>query len=434
MGISAIVIVLFSVLSCPRILAQPSLKGLVDYPEQPVTEGNWTHADNIRWMARNFSVKPSLVLPRGNSVFKLPYAFDNSLGQREFLLPGESQAITLSEALNRAFADAYIVIKDGTIIYERYFQRFTEHSHHSWFSGAKSMIGMALGILVDEGKINMEKTPADYLEPLNKSAFNQVSIRQTLNMTSALAYNDEPDALSPGHFQYEYYARAGMFPAYHVYTQAINKWMLSVPRGVRGIVPLVMPHPVNKPGIAFRYQNINVDVAGWLVESISGLPLHDFLRQYVWAKLGAEHDAFIPTDPNYTALAAGGLSSTLRDAARFGLAVLNNGKLEGETIFPSLWISNTYQYSDTEEKIFSNHLNGAGPDFSALGAIKAYKNYWYIYDREQGAMCTRGYAGQSIYINNEKNVVIAIFASAPAEKRVESSRLLHLNHLLANSL
>jgi|GEM_PF-511354 len=420
--------------SYQQVFAKESLSGLKDYPFQPVTEGNWMQEGNLRWMARNFSVKPTLLLSRGNQIFDIPRKATSDIEQRTFSLPGDLGQISILEALEAADTDAYMVIRDGTIIYERYFHDFSEYSHHSWFSSAKSLIGMAMGILVTEHKIDVGKTPADYLPPLKGSAFDKATIRQTLNMTTALGYTFEDSALQTGHFRHEYYARAGMLPAFEIFTKTLNPKTASVPRGIRGMTPLLQTAPQFVPGETFSYQNINVDIAGWLIEEISGMPLHHFLRDRIWAKLQTEHDALIPVDPNYTALASGGFSSTLRDAARFALAVLYEGKLGDETIFPTSWIRETYNYSEAEAKAFANHSKQPGPDFSALGAIKAYKNYWYIFDRNQGAMATRGFAGQSIYINKEKSVAILTFASAPQDKRDNSSRLMYLTHLLANDL
>ncbi|MFK7733793.1 MAG: serine hydrolase domain-containing protein [Pseudomonadales bacterium] len=412
-------------------IADINLGSLSDYPPQPVTESNWSQAENIRWMARNFSVKPSRILARGGSVYNLPVGKEVNIEPIEFRAPGDGEAVSMLDAFTAASVDGCVVIKDGQIIYERYFDGFSESSHHSWFSAGKSLVGMAMGILVAEGKIDLRKSPADYIGALKDSAFELATVRQVLNMRSALDYTFHSDAMSPGALRYEYQLRAGIFPNSHLASGALTQ---SAPRGVRSMLPLIKPATELKPGESFIYQNANVDVAGWLIEEESGMPLHQFIRERVWMKLQTEHDALMNTDPNYTVLASGGMSTTLRDAARFGLAVLNDGKLNSHEIFPSSWIESTLTYSDEDEQAFAKHTRYQESDMSALGAIKAYKNYWYIYDRTQGAMASRGFAGQFVYLNKKQNLVMAVFSGASSAQNSARDRLMHFAHLLANKI
>lgn len=423
----AVLVALMSTIS----LAQEGLADLNDYPFQAVHENNWAHAENIRWMARNFTIKSTKVLARGDRTYHLPSGDKIDVEALTFLLPGDDRSMTMLEAMAATNTDGYIVLKDGKVVYEKYFDGFDEHDHHSWFSGSKSLIGMAIGILVDQGRIDANKTPADYIPALKRSAFSQVTVRQLLDMTTALAYTFDKDAMKPGHLRYEYFIRAGMASGAHLVT---GDPKLNAPRGIRALATLVKPHGEIEPGEVFLYQNINVDVAGWLIEAVSGLPLRQFIRENIWVKLQTEHDALMITDPNYTEQASGGLISTLRDHARFGLAVLNGGELNGERIFPQEWIQQTYQYSDADAQAFANHKTYSGADFSAVGAVKAYKNYWYIYDREQGAMSSRGFAGQIVYLNHIKNVVVVAFSGASQEQGHDRDRLMHFTHLLAEKL
>ncbi|MFK8049470.1 MAG: serine hydrolase domain-containing protein [Halioglobus sp.] len=412
------------------------LSGMPDYPLQAVTEATWSRSsDNMRWMSSHFSVKPSLVLSRGARVYDIPLKLQDrqTIEQQSFMPPGSTGPVTLLKALQQADVDSYLVLKDGKLIYQRYFGGFSEHTHHSWFSGAKSLIGMAIGILAEQGQLDVDKTPSHYISALRGSAYESVNIRQALNMTAALSYTEDPNAMAPGHFRHEYLKRAGMLPPYDLFQLTLEPGQSAIPRGVRSLLPLLEPSELVKPGTSFDYQNINVDLAGWLIEVVSGVPLDRFLRDSVWSKLQAEHDAFIPTDPNYTALAAGGLSSTARDLARFGLAVAHGGVLGSEQVFPASWINDTCQFTEADRLAFDNRRKSPG-DFSALGSIKAYRNYWYIHDRQRCAMASRGYGGQSVYINRARGVVIVTFASATAANRENNNRVMYITHLLADGL
>ncbi len=415
---------------------QVELSGLPDYPSQPVSEATWTRtAENMRWMSRNFSVKPSLILSRGEKLYEIPANFPGGpgLGDFEFIVPGNNLPLTLREVLEQAEVDAFLVLKADELIYEQYFNGFDAHTHHSWFSGAKSLLGMAVGILVEEGRLDVGKSPADYISELRESAYAGVTLQQVLNMTTALAYTSDPEAMNPGHLRHEYLKRGGMLPAFDIYLQTLEPSEENVPRGVRAVSTLVTASTSVDPGKSFDYQNINVDVLGWVIERASGQPLSEFLRDRVWRKLQTEHDAIMPTDPNYTALAAGGLSSTARDAARFGLSVVNGGLLGKAKIFPQAWIESTCRYNQADEQSFFDRRKTAA-DFSAFGSVQAYRNYWYIHDRGECAMATRGFGGQSIYINRARGVVIVTFASALAEDREGNNALMYVTHQLASRI
>ncbi|MFC1788877.1 serine hydrolase domain-containing protein [Thermodesulfobacteriota bacterium] len=110
-------------------------------------------------------------------------------------------------------------------------------------------------------------------------------------------------------------------------------------------------------GELFHYASINTDMLGWLIERASGQRYIDFMRDTIWAKLGAEHDARISVDYRGAAVANGGYCITLRDLARFSQMVLDDGFYNGQQIIQSDWIDN----------IRFNGKNSAWkPNFSAI--------------------------------------------------------------------
>jgi CubicO group peptidase (beta-lactamase class C family) len=209
-------------------------------------------------------------------------------------------------------------------------------------------------------------------------------------------------------------------------------------RGIRAVLPLINPHPTIKPGEVFAYDNPNVDVIGWITAEVSGAPLEVFLREHAWKDLQTEHDGMLVTDPSYVSQASGGLISTLRDHVRFSLAVVNNGKLGDKQVFPHAWVQDTFNYSQANANSFQKHVDESKAanksDYSQHGLIKAYKNYWYIIDKDQKAMISRGFAGQFSYVNQEKDVTITVFAGQAASQRPEADRLSYFSHLVAHRL
>ena len=71
-----------------------------------------------------------------------------------------------------------------------------------------------------------------------------------------------------------------------------------------------------KPGCEFEYSSANVDVFSWIISRLSRKAYHDFIRENIWAKIGAEHDAFITVDRSYTGVATLGINTTLLEILR----------------------------------------------------------------------------------------------------------------------
>ena len=405
---------------------------LADYPEQTINENNWHNPENIRKFSREFELKPTRILARGETTFPLLNGEMQDIGEFQFNLPNE-KPMTMNQAFEAASVDGYIVTKNGKIVYEKYFDGFKEHSFHSWYSASKSILGLAFGHLVEQGKIDVNKSPSFYLPQLKGSSFDRVTIRQTLDMTTAHNFMFEPNSTKPGGQMFEYLTRSGFNSPSHL----VNGSSKDV-RGIRGVLPLINPHPTIKPGEVFAYDNPNVDVIGWITAEVSGVPLEVFLREHAWKDLQTEHDGMLVTDPSYVSQASGGLISTLRDHVRFSLAVVNNGKLGNTQVFPKAWVQDTFNYSQENANSFQKHVDeykaANKSDYSQYGLVKAYKNYWYIIDKDQKAMISRGFAGQFSYVNKEKDVTITAFAGQAASKRTDNDRLSYFSHLVAQRL
>jgi len=104
-------------------------------------------------------------------------------------------------------------------------------------------------------------------------------------------------------------------------------------------------------------------------------------------------------------VATGGMNTTLRDAARFGLMIRDRGQYRGQSIIPSSWIDKSLQVdSDLEKSIAANPKYGQEP-------WQAYHNMWWVLDAKAGEYCAVGVHGQVIYINRTTDTVMVWFSS-----------------------
>ena len=144
-----------------------------------------------------------------------------------------------------------------------------------------------------------------------------------------------------------------------------------------------------------------------MIARISGQPLQAFIQQNLWAKLGAEHDAYLVVDRALVPVATGGMNTTLRDAARFGMMIRDRGEFSGSQVIPASWVDATLSVGEQlKSNMAANPKYGEEP-------WSAYHNMWWILDEQAGEYCAVGIHGQVIYINRSADTVMVWFSSQP---------------------
>jgi CubicO group peptidase (beta-lactamase class C family) len=157
-------------------------------------------------------------------------------------------------------------------------------------------------------------------------------------------------------------------------------------------------------GKAFAYKTVNADVLGWVIARVTGKSIGNALSEHIWSKLGAEHDAYFTVDSIGTEFAGGGLNTNLRDMARFGEMMRNQGRVGTVQVVP--------------QSVVSDIAQGADPAQFAQGGYPllqgwSYRNMWWVSHNSHGAYMARGIYGQSLYIDPKAEMVIARFGSHP---------------------
>lgn len=398
-----------------------------------ITLSNWRAPEHIPWALSHFSFMPTVDVARAGQVSPLPASPRNDI--EAFRFDHEGRTGTLIDALSGDSADGYIVLKDGKVLYEGYFGAFQSHDKHLWASTTKSIIGSLFGVLIDHYGIDPEQTPADYVPALVGSAFAHSSLRQVLNMVSALDFSEEYDDMVPGSVHLEYFRRLGLVPAWDLMQMDPRKD--STPRGARRFLPAFRLNSGLTHGTTFEYHSPNVDVIGWVIEAVTGLPLAEFIRKYLWARLQTEHDAFLCADTEFNPIATGGFNSTLRDAARFGLMALNEGRVGDDQVIGADWMADTYALRDQDRLAWQRSIFADPTAITHMPDFGGYRSFWWICDAEQGERAAIGIYGQMIYVNKSTKTVIASFSSpdfTSNARRPSFKRVLRGNRALAAAL
>ena len=347
----------------------------------------------LRWTVCNFrQLMPTVGVDKGRSASSaLALALDASLDQVGFTPLGSDKKITWKEAFDANYSDGVIVLHHGRVVYERYAGCLTPETLHGAMSVTKSLTGLLAEILVVEGALDENALVGTLIPELKASAFGDATVRQLMDMTTALDYSEnyaDPNA------EVWAYAKAGSpLPPPPGYTG---------PRSYFDYLQTVKKK--GEHGGAFGYKTVNADALGWLVARATGKSVAQELSERIWSRLGTEREAFYTVDSIGTPFAGGGFNATLRDMARLGQLMLNDGRWGNEQIVPAEAIARIR--SGGKKETF------AKADYKLLSGW-SYGGMWWISNNEHGAYAARGVHGQTIWIDPKADMVIARFASHP---------------------
>lgn len=262
-----------------------------------------------------------------------------------------------------------VILQDGKVRFERYGLGFDASGRWTSFSVAKSFTSTLVGAAIEDGYIkSLEDKVSQYIPDLRGSAYDEVTVRQLLTMSSGVRWDEnyEDPAADVAKFN-------DAKPDEGV--DATVSYMRKLPRA----------HP---PGEVWHYNTGETNLLGVLVSSATGLPLAKYLQDRIWHPAGMEATATWLQGKTGHEIAGCCLQAATRDFARFGLFVLNNGNANGRQIVPADWFSQAI----VKQK-----------DIGRPG--RGYGFQWWTYD--DGAVAAQGIFGQGIFIDPKRRLVIA---------------------------
>ena len=368
----------------------PGMKTMHGFPTAPddqVTLANWRSARSSQWAFHHVrEILPTAAIARGERRWELPRAprrldsvtFDDR----------EGRSHTLEHTLRDTNTDAFIVLKNGRIVEERYDGGMGPGDPHISMSVSKSLTALLAGSLIDQGALDPSALVVDYLPEIVQGPYATATLQQLLDMQVGVAFDED------------YTATDGIMLEY----RRATGWN---PGGERDdlrsfITRLEMR---GRHGGPFTYISPNVDLLGWIIERRTGVRFADLFSRALWQPLGAEFDAYVTVDRLGAPRVAGGICMTLRDLARVGQMMLERGLANGHAVLSSDWIADTVNGGD--------HEAWRRGDFVFLMPNGRYRNLWYQTGDDLGAFLALGIHGQFLYVAPAADVVIARFASYP---------------------
>ena len=377
------------------------LKWMIGSPPPPdkliiQPQSNYFSFPKLRWTVCHIrELLPTKQVSRGlGSISHLSYALDDEINSIKFKVANSNQEMTWKESLAENYTDGILILHKGIIVYEQYFGCLNEQQKHAAMSMTKSLTGLLAEILVAENILDEKAKISSIIPELKNSAFGSATVRQVMDMTTALDYSE--DYSDPNADIWLYSAAASPLPKPSNYT------------GPDGYYEYLQTVSINgEHGKAFGYKTINTDALGWIVSRVSNTNFAELLSEKIWKKIGAEQDAYMTIDGRGTPFAGGGLSAGLRDLGRIGQLLLNEGIYNGVRVFP-----------ETVSKSIQKGGNKA--DFNKAGYTSlsggSYRSMWWVLHNEHNAYAARGVHGQTIYIDPKAEMVIVRFASYPEAK------------------
>jgi CubicO group peptidase (beta-lactamase class C family) len=262
-----------------------------------------------------------------------------------------------------------LVLHDGKIRLERYVSPHSPATRWNSFSVAKSITSTLVGAAMKDGYIrSLDDDVTRYIKTLRGSAYEGVTVRQLLTMTSGVKWNEDYTDVNSD------VARMYAQPAEPGFDMTVS-YVRRLPREA-------------PPGTKWVYKTAETNLVGVLVAEATGKPLADYLSDKIWRAYGMERDAEWMIDDVGHEQGGCCLAITLRDYGRFGQFILDGARIGGTPIVPDTWLA---------EATRSQVSTGAG---------SGYGYQWWT--RDNGTFEGRGIYGQTLHIDPARRLVIVI--------------------------
>lgn len=290
------------------------------------------------------------------------------------------------DSLNNLLEDlrtvGVLMIKNDSILFEKYWDGYSDSSLSGSFSVAKSITSILIGAAIKEGKIqSIEQAVGDFIPAFAVGDKAAVKIKDLLTMSSGTDWNES-------------YWNPLAVTAEAYYGADLNKTATALKM-------------INQPGTLHKYKSGDTQLLGLILEKVTGKKLSEYAAEKLWQPLGATHDALWSTDgSNGNTKAFCCFNTNARDFARIGKFMLDSGKINGVSVIDSAY----WKQSITACNI---------KDEKGL-ACNYYGFQWWLDPQHSEIFYARGILGQYIIVIPSKKIVIVRLAHKASKERVQT--------------
>ncbi|MEN9644013.1 MAG: hypothetical protein RL238_682 [Actinomycetota bacterium] len=273
---------------------------------------------------------------------------------------------------------ALLVLRDGQVVHEQY--RLTGGRDVQWISWsvAKSFVSALVGIAVEQGHIRSIDEPiSDYIQVEPGSAYDGVSIKDVLQMSSGARWNEdysdrESDVVRLG---------AAMAPG----------------GSLDGFVASAAPDVA--PGTVCQYNSTDTQALGALLVRATGRSITDFMQEHLYDPLGMECDGYWLLDAEGREMAFGGLNLTARDFAKLGELYRRGGEWNGRQVVPAAWVAASIVPD-------ASHLEWGAPVIAGEHLPDGYGYQWWLIPGGLDQYSAIGVYNQWVFVSPRHGVTI----------------------------
>ena len=361
-------------------------------PEQQVTLANWRTTPFNHWAFQHVrEIVPSADIPNDpRNVWELAEEPVDLRGLQ--VDSSDGGPLGFSRFLERTYTDGLVVVHRGRIVAESYGNGMTAETPHILMSISKSVLGLLAGILAERGELDVETVVTDYIPEVAKTAYSGATVRHLLDMRAGVQFDED------------YLATSGQIIEYRKATSWNPLEPGETPSDLRSFYSTLTdtdgPH-----GGRFHYVSPNTDLMAWVIERATGRRLADLVSELLWSPMGAERSGYITVDRLGAPRAAGGICVTVRDLARVGQLLVQNGRRGDAQIIPAAWIDDLVSNGNAEAWVsgdFVDHFPGL--------PIR-YRSKWYVLDEDSLLLFGLGIYGQYLFVDRANEIVIAKLSS-----------------------
>ena len=369
------------------------MAGFPPAPADRVTLANWQDPPFNRWAFRHMrELIPSHPIPAGRPA-PLPASGARLDLDDVRVARLDGSSATVAEVLAGTWTDAFVVLRDGQVVAERYDAGMHAGTRHLLMSVSKSVVGCVAGVLAGRGLLDPGSLVTAYVPEVGGSGYAGATVRDLLDMRTGVLFRETYTALDA---------------EVRVMERSMG-WRPALPGDPEGAYPYLATLGREGPhGGAFSYRSADSDMLGWVCERASGTRMADLISTLLWQPIGAEADAEITCDPLGCAVHDGGVSAVARDLARFGQMLVDDGR----GVVPEAWLADVRAPSPGVREAFASTDN----EYVLPGGW--YRSqFWVIPGGVDGAgapvMVCLGIHGQLIYADRAARTVVVKFSSWP---------------------
>jgi CubicO group peptidase (beta-lactamase class C family) len=287
----------------------------------------------------------------------------------------DTQSSGLDDYLSRNRTTGLLILKGDTILVERYQYDRKPEQRMTSYSMAKTIVAMLVGIALAEGKVqSLDDRAEKYVVALKGTPYGETPIRHLLTMSSGVRFTE-------------------MYTGDDDLAMLVRRSLLGESDG--GAATL-MPFRTRDgaSGERFSYSSAETQVLGLVLRMATGRPLAEYLSEKIWRPMGAEADASWIIDRGGYEVAYIGVNATLRDYARLGMLLANDGTLDGRPVIPAGWVR---EATTPPGKPF---------EFGRTRTSFGYGYQTWILPGAERQFALRGLRGQAVFVDSKSKLVM----------------------------